>query len=65
MSKYPKKCIDCEGGEYKVITVTYASINNKGDTVFVPNAEILQCDKCEEILIPAKTSKLISNYEKG
>jgi len=57
---YPKKCVDCSKGEYIIKIVNYPT---KG--IKVPDIEILECNHCKEILIPAKSSKKISNYIKN
>lgn len=61
----PKNCIDCKDGKYDIITEDYNTININRKEIVVKNVELLKCDSCGQILIPAKSSKKISEYEKN
>jgi hypothetical protein len=57
------KCFECQEGEYEKIVQDYsAPFGNKGKvygSIFVPNIEILTCNKCGDKCIDSENSKKI------
>lgn len=60
MNKYPQHCVDCADGTYQAVRVDYRDVDPHGVETVVPGVEILRCTVCGAELIPAATSRHLS-----
>lgn len=61
--KTPYPCDECDGGTIQTIVEDYQMVTSDGNTVTVPAVTLERCDKCGVTLVPAKSSRYISEYE--
>lgn len=61
--KTPYPCPECEGGTVQAVVEDYKMVTSDGNTVIVPNVALERCDHCGVTLVPAKSSRYISEYE--
>lgn len=60
MKSHPTHCVDCDNGSYERVVIDYTDVDQNGVQVLVPNVEILRCSACGAELIPAASSRQIS-----
>jgi len=61
--KTPYPCDECDSGNVEAVTEDYAIRTPDGNTIIVPGVEMHRCNHCGETLIPAASSRYISEYE--
>jgi putative zinc finger/helix-turn-helix YgiT family protein len=61
--KTPYPCDECDSGTVEAVTEDYAIRTPDGNTIVVPGVEMHRCNQCGETLIPAASSRYISEYE--
>lgn len=61
--KTPYPCDECDSGTVEAVTEDYAIRTPDGNTIVVPGVEMHRCNHCGETLIPAASSRYISEYE--
>ncbi len=57
------KCPECETGTLQTVVEDYTVHAQDGNTVVVPKVSKLRCDKCGVTLLPAKSSRYISEFQ--
>lgn len=61
--KTPTECPECENGTIQSVTEDYVLRTSDGNVITVPRVELHRCDACGLLLIPAASSRYISEYE--
>lgn len=57
------KCPECEKGTLQTIIEDYTVHAQDGNTVVVPEVSKLRCDQCGVTMLPAKSSRYISEFQ--
>lgn len=60
MKNIPTNCIECGEGHYESHIVDYRQVIQDGTEITVPHLEIFRCNHCGTELIPAASSRKIS-----
>lgn len=60
MTNTPQHCVDCSDGAYERIVIDYKATDPNGVEITIPRVEILRCQSCNSELVPAKSSRHIS-----
>ena len=61
--KTPYPCDECEGGSVETVKEDYVDLTPDGNTIVVPDVEMHRCGACGVLLIPATSSRYISENE--
>lgn len=59
----PTECPECENGTIQSVTEDYTLRTTDGHVITVPRVELHRCDSCGLLLVPASSSRYISEYE--
>jgi len=61
--KTPYPCDECDSGTVETVTEDYTIHSPDGNTIVVPGVEMHRCNQCGETLIPAASSRYISEFQ--
>ncbi len=61
--KTPYPCDECDSGTVETVTEDYTIHSQDGNTIVVPGVEMHRCNQCGETLIPAASSRYISEFQ--
>lgn len=61
--KTPAPCIECEDGTLQNVREDYEVITADGNAIVVPKVELIRCDHCDLLLVPAASSLKISEFQ--
>lgn len=57
------ECPECENGTIQPVIEDYTLRTSDGQVITVPRVELHRCDSCGLLLVPAASSRYISEYE--
>jgi putative zinc finger/helix-turn-helix YgiT family protein len=61
--KTPYPCDECDSGTVETVTEDYTIHSPDGNTIVVPGVEMHRCSQCGETLIPAASSRYITEFQ--
>jgi len=61
--KNPIPCPECEEGTLRTSVEDYEVVTSDGNRIVVPQVELSRCDHCGVTLVPAASSRLISEFQ--